>query len=176
MRAQRIKIHEIFKVIKNDNTYVMPDKTKHYTKKSLREFLNFSVSAYSAAQVLFSKNDYAYSVIDYPRETAKFANNFLTDSTAKFNIVMPADFPIEEFTSILLQKYFPKEWIIKHFIIDEEKIVVKYDETKKEFYLENFKDDKLFLTCSSINASTVKKAVNLGRVGEIYTLYLNKDA
>lgn len=177
MRSQRIKIHELLKLIENDGSYTMPDKTKPFTRVCIKEFLSYSHSTYSAAKVLFGKEDYSYNVIDFPRETANFSNNFLTNSSSKYNIVMPNDYPIDVFTHTLLLRYFPTEWIIEHFIIDEEKIVVRYNDSKNQFYLEEFDDSAHKLqTCLSMNVSAIQKAIDLKRLNEIYTLYLEKDA
>jgi len=161
MRSQKIKIHELLKLIEKDDSYTMPDKTKPFNKTCIKEFLIYSQSTYSAAKVLFGKEDYSYNVIDFPRETANFSNKFLTNSSSKYNIVMPNDYPID----------------IEHFIIDEEKIVVRYNDLKNQFYLEKFDDSAHKIqTCLSMNVSAIQKATDLNRLNEIYTLYLEKDA
>lgn len=177
MRSQKIKIHELLKLIEKDDSYTMPDKTKPFNKTCIKEFLIYSQSTYSAAKVLFGKEDYSYNVIDFPRETANFSNKFLTNSSSKYNIVMPNDYPIDIFTNTLLLRYFPIEWIIENFIIDEEKIVVRYNDLKNQFYLEKFDDSAHKIqTCLSMNVSAIQKATDLNRLNEIYTLYLEKDA
>lgn len=177
MRSQRIKIHELLKLIERDSSYTMPDKTKPFKRDCLKEFLAYSNSTYSAAQVLFRKEDYSYNIIDFPRQTAIFSNSFLTNSSSKYDIVMPNDYPIDIFTHKLLLKYFPIEWIIEHLIIDKEQIVVRYSESKNEFYLEKFDDTAHKIqTCLSMNVSALQKALELKRLNEIYTLYLEKDA
>lgn len=177
LRAQAIKITEILKIIESDKSYVMPNKKNTYTKKTLREFLNYCNSAYGAAQILFGENDYSYNILHYPRETAKFANFFLTDSTKKYNLVMPDDFPISIFTDTLLLKMFPIEFIIEKMIINKEQIAIKRDENTWNYYLEKFDDNtSAYQTCLSVTISNLERAANNNRLKEIYNLYLEKDA
>lgn len=177
LRSQAIKITEILKIIESDKSYVMPNKKNTYTKKTLREFLNYCNSAYGAAQILFGKNDYSYNILHYPRETAKFANFFLTDSTKKYNLVMPDDFPISIFTDTLLLKMFPIEFIIEKMIINEEQIAIKRDENTWKYYLEKFDNTaSTYKTCLSVTISNLERAANNNRLKEIYNLYLEKDA
>lgn len=151
----------------------MPDKNNNYTRKSLREFINYSNSTYGSAEILFGKNDYSYNVINYPREIAKFANLFITDSTSKYNIVMPKDFPIEIFSDTILLKLFPKEWIIENMIINNKQIALFFDNSKNKFYLEKFNENKYkYQSCLSVTLSSLEKASRENRLGEIYTLYL----
>lgn len=177
LRSQAIKITEILKIIESDKSYVMPNKKNTYTKKTLREFLNYCNSAYGAAQILFGKNDYSYNILHYPRETAKFANFFLTDSTKKYNLVMPDDFPISIFTDTLLLKMFPIEFIIEKMIINKEQIAIKRDENTWNYYLEKFDNNtSSYQTCLSVTISNLERAANNNRLKEIYNLYLEKDA
>lgn len=177
LRTQAIKISEILKLIECDKSYVMPNTNNTYTRKTLREFLNYCNSAYGAAQILFGENDYSYNILHYPRETAKFANFFLTDSTKKYNLVMPDDFPISIFTDTLLLKMFPIEFVIEKMIINKEQIAIKYDHNSSKYYLEKFDNStSSYKTCLSTTISNLERAALNNRLGEIYNLYLKKDA
>lgn len=177
LRTQAIKISEILKLIECDKSYVMPNTNNTYTRKTLREFLNYCNSAYGAAQILFGENDYSYNILHYPRETAKFANFFLTDSTKKYNLVMPDDFPISIFTDTLLLKMFPIEFVIEKMIINKEQIAIKYDHNSSNYYLEKFDNStSSYKTCLSTTISNLERATLNNRLGEIYNLYLKKDA
>lgn len=177
LRTQAIKISEILKLIECDKSYVMPNTNNTYTRKALREFLNYCNSAYGAAQILFRENDYSYNILHYPRETAKFANFFLTDSTKKYNLVMPDDFPISIFTDTLLLRMFPIEFIIEKMIINKEQIAIKYDHNSSKYYLEKFDNStSSYKTCLSTTISNLERAALNNRLGEIYNLYLKKDA
>lgn len=177
LRTQAIKITEILKIIESDKSYVMPNKNNTYNRKTLREFLNYCNSAYGAAQILFSERDYSYNILHYPRETAKFANLFLTDSTKKYNLVMPDDFPISIFTDTILLKMFPIEFVIEKMIINKEQIAIKFDKNTSKFYLEKFDSyTSSYQTCLSLTISNLERAAINNRLNEIYNLYLKKDA
>lgn len=155
----------------------MPNKNNIYTRKTLREFLNYCNSTYAATQILFGESDYSYNILHYPRETAKFANIFLTDSTKKYNLIMPDDFPISIFADTIFLKMFPIEFIIEKMIVNKEEIAIKYNKTNNRFYLEKFDSSKSsYQTCLSTTIANLEKAAENNRLNEIYNLYLKKDA
>lgn len=177
MNAQKIKIHEILKILRSDDSYTMPNKANQFTRKCLKEFLNNSYSTYAATQILFGATDYSYNIIFYPKETAKFSNIFLADMKSKFNIVMPNDFPLDVLTNTLLLKYFPIEWIAENLIINKDNIVICYNNEKKRFYLKKFNSkNSIYQTALSTNVSSIEKAIKLDKLQDIYYLYLEKDA
>ena len=173
MFSQQIKIYELLDLIEKDNSYVMPNKNTIYKKSSIKDFLTYSNSTYSAAKILFDKKDYSFNINYYPKETAKFANTFITFDTSKYNFSIPQDFSIDILSNTILQKYFPIEWIIRNILINENNLVIVYNKSSNSYSLEKYVDSGKYQTCLSKNISAIETAFKTNSLNQIYFIYLN---
>ena len=174
MHTQQIKIFELLDLIEKDTSYIMPNKNNTYKKNSIKEFLNYSNSTYSAAKILFGKKDYSFNINYYPRETAKFANTFFTFDTSKYNFQIPQDYTIEILANTWLLKYFPIEWIIRNILINEKNLVIHYDRDNSKYTLKKYINTGKYRTCLSENISALESAFKTNNLNQIYFIYLNK--
>ena len=173
LSTQIIKIKEILSFIEGKDWVVMPDKNIKFSKESLEIFLHYSVSTSAAAKLLFGNNKYLSEINEFPIETVKYATICLTDETEEFNMELDG-YSSDVLFNLSILKYFPTEWIVKNFIICEDKTVVRYDQKTKNFYLDKFDGkDVLNKTCLSVNLSTIETALHANKVEDIYKLYLN---
>ena len=173
LSTQIIKIKEILSFIEGKDWVVMPDKNIKFSKESLEIFLHYSVSTSAAAKLLFGNNKYLSEINEFPIETVKYATICLTDETEEFNMELDG-YSSDVLFNLSILKYFPTEWIVKNFIICEDKTVVRYDNKTKNFYLDKFDGkDVLNKTCLAVNLSTIETALYTNKVEDIYKLYLN---
>lgn len=173
LSTQIIKIKEILSFIEGKDWVVMPDKNIKFSKESLEIFLHYSVSTSAAAKLLFGNSKYLSEINEFPVETVKYATVCLIDETDELNMELDG-YSSDVLFNLATLKYFPTEWIIKNFIICEDKTVVKYDKKTKNFYLDKFDGkDVLNKTCLAVNLSTIETALYTNKVEDIYKLYLN---
>ena len=173
LSTQIIKIKEILSFIEGKDWVVMPDKNIKFSKESLEIFLHYSVSTSAAAKLLFGNSKYLSEINEFPVETVKYATVCLIDETDELNMELDG-YSSDVLFNLSILKYFPTEWIVKNFIICEDKTVVRYDQKTKNFYLDKFDGkDVLNKTCLSVNLSTIETALHANKVEDIYKLYLN---